>query len=173
MADGVFLGQSGQYELIFDRILRPIDFEIDISNLKIGKEEEILLVSDISNSVDASLQIAIFFNNNKTSTNYWRQELRATGTTVAGTRVNNSASIFVSTSRKTVSYTTIKLTNNGYIVAQSSTNENIDTTTPLLRLNYLTTTFTATSITRITLRHITTDEYEFAGTRIRLYKVVR
>lgn len=152
-------------ELLADIIVGVATTSVDITGLNIGKDDELLLVSDVANS---SGDMYLYANNNLTNSNYWCQALVANGTTVAGYRYNlpymrvTAGNFFHSIK--------IKLTNSGYFVTQ---NESINLQgTSAIRLDntYTTSTFTTTSITSLKITASVANQIGI-GSRFQLYRL--
>ena len=143
---------------------------IDLSSTPIQKGELYELTCTFISPGDV---LALFVNNNKNRNNYVRTQLYAGGTTIVGGRQTSDYGAGIAYSNNTTPVNTyIKLTNNGYIVYQSSSNRRIVTASSMEYDNYYaTSTFTVTSITRLDLDSLDVANSISAGTRIQLRKV--
>lgn len=155
-------------ELLADIIVGTAVTSVDITGLDIGKDDELLLVSDFNFSQDNAVLIMI--NNNLTSTNYYCQRLVATSTTVTAERGNYpriTSSLETGTKNETI--TKIKLTNSGYFIYQAVDVRAIGSSSIQLQQIYGTSTFISASITSLTLRHNLANGIGI-GSRFQLYK---
>lgn len=143
---------------------------IDLSSTPIQKGELYELTCTFISPGDV---LALFVNNNKNRNAYVRQQLYAGGTTIVGGRQTTDYGAGIAYSNNTTPVNTyIKLTNNGYIVYQSSSNRRIVTASSMEYDNYYaTSTFTVTSITRLDLDSLDVANSISAGSRIQLRKV--
>jgi hypothetical protein len=143
-------------------------------NLTFGKDNEYLLVSEHKNATTNYHRLELYFNNNNTATNYWRQMFRATGTSTIANRANWSefSEFFNNTTDVVFAIGNIKLTNNGYGTWQSNNIFNVNNGSNItLQKLYGTTTFTMSSITKLELKHTATNGIA-AGSRFELYKLI-
>jgi len=166
-----FQSISPAYELIGDVTVGSNTTQVDFTGLNIGKDDELLLVSEYLNgSVGAS--IALYVNDNITATNYCIQRIEASSTSVSGVRAN--ASIITNTnalnSRHTA-FSKIKLANIGYVVWQSGITMSSGSSNVALYDVGGTSQFTASSITKVSLVNQTTNNI-LSGSRFQLYKLV-
>lgn len=175
MAEAVLSRRSvvkNEYQLLADITVSSATTQVDITGLNIGKDEEIVLVSDINNTSGSGIIAFLYANANYTNTNYYAQNIYANGTSVTGGRDNAPIYMAISASSKGFSITKIKLTNNGYIVSQSSEVRDYGVSTMYMIEEYLTSTFTATSIISLRISVSTTNAIGI-GSRFQLYKVAK
>ena len=132
-----------------------------------------LLVSDIDN-VGSNNDIYLYVNNNTTASNYYTQRLTAIGSSVASVRYNDSYFAPLGgggSNDKTLSFTNIKLTNNGYFTFLATLNDNYNVGTILRQIQfYGASTFTLSSITQLNIKGTISNGIE-AGSRFTLYKL--
>lgn len=160
------------YEEIGDVVVGVATTQVDFTGLNIGKDDELLLVSDWYNSSGSTSDLSIFANNNTTATNYYTQWLTATGTSVSSTRYNANYFMETTTTHKGFSKSNIKLTNSGYFVFQATDTMAYSLPTNVLINNwYTTSTFTLTSITSINIKSTVASAIGI-GSRFQLYKLV-
>lgn len=160
--------ESG-YELLADITVGTATTQVDITGLNIGKGDEIVLVSDITNAFGVDSSVVMYVNSNYTNTNYYCQELNASATSVTSGRYNVPYFGSVFTSKSTTYITNIKLTNSGYFVFQSNVGVSYGTSSIYIATNYVTSNFTATSITSLAVKSLNTNVIG-AGSRFQLYK---
>lgn len=169
-----FQSISPAYELIGDVTVASNTTQVDFTGLNIGKDDELLLVTTSINPdpVQGSYT-RLFFNDNLIASNYYVQNLRAYTTTIAGSKVNAPDGIYTEYSRRSSAFTKIKLTNSGYIVYQSESTIMDGSLPPQPQIwdMHGTSTFTATTITKISLINTISNNIA-AGSRFQLYKLV-
>lgn len=171
------LGTNSRFQL-YKRVA-PIVFDytvsgsaitsLDITNLSIDKGSEYMLVSSLPSS-SASNAIQLYINDNNTSTNYYHQYLYSVNTSVSAGRSTGAYSLWTDNGGFII--TNIKLTNNGYYTWQSNISRSYgDYAWNLNMLNvYGTSTFTASSITKLTISHNTANGIGI-GSRFQLIKL--
>ena len=163
---------SGYLELIEDiEVTGSSVTSVQFSGFTATKEDTLVLVSDINNTSANGSLVRIYANNNQVATNYWKQELYATSTTVGGGRENSATVGLASTLKKTFILTNIKLTNDGYVTYQLGETRTYGTSLPLLVDAVVSSTFTATSITQLDVNCNQTNAIGI-GSRFQLYKIV-
>lgn len=138
------------------------------SGLDLGKDDEIMLVSDYT-CMGASY-VNLYVNENNTDANYWRQGLYVYGTTVGADRQNNPRILNTTTGEKNSIITNIKLTNSGYVVAQTKESAVYGGSSLSLMAYFMSSTFTATSITSLTVSAVALNNIG-VGSRFQLYKL--
>lgn len=143
---------------------------VDFTGLSIDKGSEYMLVSDANNAAASGTSYNILANNNTTLTNYYHQNIRASGTYIEVIRLNSSGIYGALTNLKTSGLTNIKLTNNGYFVYQSNSVRFYGGSTVELHNIEGTSTFTSTSITQLTVSAETALGIGI-GSRFQLYKL--
>lgn len=171
--DGVWksvLGFTPTYDLLFDTTVGTAVTSVDFSSLSLLKTDEILLVSDIVNTSASTSDYYLYFNNNTTATNYYSQRITASSTSKDSARTNNALMVDQVTNVKTLIETNIKLTNSGYCIAQNNSNENYGGNVIVLNSYYSTSTFTATSITQLTVVSSVASAIGI-GSRFQLYRI--
>jgi hypothetical protein len=160
------------YELVSEQTVGTATTNVDFTGLSFGKEDDLLLVGDIRNaSGSASVGYRLTFNANHTLTNYYSQMILADTTVIASSRSNLPNLAGGDNNQNLLGITNIKLTNNGYIVYQNSTNRAYNATVTYLQNINGTSTFTATSITDIRILATVTNAIS-VGSRFQLYKRV-
>lgn len=162
-----FVKISPAWELVADVTVDTATTQVDFSDLSFGKEDDLLLVSDFKSPTSNPY---IFFNDNATPTNYYTQRLEANNTAYNPNRYNTPYLGVVDVDQFALINTNIKLTNNGYVVYQTHENRSYDATTMTMQIIYGTSTFTATSITKISINAGTNGIA--VGSRFQLYKLV-
>lgn len=155
---------------VADIIVSTATTQVDITGLSIDKDSEYMLVSDVVNASGTTDLIALYPNDNVTSTNYYNQNIYATGVDIASSRTNTNYCFAVYTGYKNFAITKIKLTNNGYFVYQSDTIPRYYGTNMFLSKNYGTSTFTMTSISKLSIKANITNAIGI-GSRFTLYKM--
>lgn len=158
-----------EYVLLADVTVDTATTSVDITGLNIGKEEEIVLVSDIVNPTASITNYSFYINNNNTTTNYYFQNIEVSSSSVGGNRANMNIVVVCASSSKTSSITNLKLTNNGYLVWQSNNNRQYGTSSLMLQNLYGTSTFTSTSITSLLIQASVSNAIGI-GSRFQLYK---
>jgi hypothetical protein len=147
--------------------------QIDITGLSIGKNDELRMVyTFVGDSTDNSL-IRLFANDNNTLTDYHRQEITGSGTSLSAARANETRFAFARSNQKSSGIVDIKVSNNDRFVYQSqyiaftgSNSSSIENRNE----NNVGTNFTLTSITKLSIVSSRTNGIA-SGSRIRLYKV--
>lgn len=157
-----------EYVLLADVTVGTATTNLDINGLNIGKDEEIVLVSDVKN-IGTNNIIRLFCNGNNTATNYYNQYITANNTTISANRSNDAWFMFDSSGLFNF-FQSIKLTNNGYFVYQSKGSNFYGGSSIRVSDVYTTSTFTATSITSLRISGSVTNGID-AGSRFQLYKV--
>ena len=170
MAEAVLTRRSvvkNEYELLADITVSSATTQVDITGLNIGKDEEIVLVSDYV-CVDGNAYIG--FNNNTTLTNYYVQTINANGTSPSSIRYNLPILLGAITNAKSFGISKIKLTNSGYCVWQTNSIREYEYTSMFLFDVYGTSVFTVTPITSIRIFSSSANGIGI-GSRFQLYKV--
>ena len=159
------------YQLIADTTVSGSAVtSIDFTGLNITKDDDYMLVSEVTNPTSTT-SVFLFANANTTQTNYYKQHIIVDGAGLYAARTNNANVFDVAVGSKSLAFTKIKLTNSGYIVTQNDTNYYYTTTTPQSLMYYTTSTFTATSITQLTITASVANGIGI-GSRFQLYKCV-
>ena len=152
------------YKLVGDITVSSAQTSVSFTGLNITKDDDYLLVSD---TPAGSYDNKIYVNNNATDANYYNQRIYALGATVGASRVNNPV---YSSNQGAISYTKIKLTNNGYFVYQAdSIYQNALSDCSLFKY-YGASIFTMSSITSLTITVSVASQIK-VGSRFRLYKL--
>ena len=175
LANGIDVGSRFQlYRLkakkVADIIVGSATTQVDITGLNIDKDSEYMLVSDVVNTSGSTAVIAVFPNDNLTNTNYYNQNMNAIDAGVGAVRTNLNNVLGAYTSFKDFSITKIKLTNNGYFVYQSDITQRYGGSSLFLNKNYGTSTFTLTSITKLSIVSSVSNAIGI-GSRFTLYKM--
>lgn len=171
-----FQSISPAYELIGDVTVGSNTTQVDFTGLNIGKDDELLLVSDYKRISSGYGTLQIFCDQNgtlnTTSTNYWFQELSASATSVSAYRGNSSAISFTSVNNNNVlGIAKLKLTNSGHFVWQNTMVRDVASSSVILYDIYGTSTFTTNSITQLRFQVMNTTGIG-TGSRFQLYKLV-
>lgn len=143
---------------------------VDITGLNITKDSEYMLVSDVAYSDINNPFYSLFANGSNTATSYWTQGLQVNGTSIYAYRSNDAVVIGLTPNTRYFSITNIKLTNNGSIIFQHNTSSFYGTSSVRLNNINTTSTFTATSITQLTIS-TTTSNAIGVGSRFQLYRM--
>lgn len=167
-----FQSISPAYELIGDVTVGTNTSQVNFNGLSIGKDDELLLVSDIYNATGTTVTILAFANGNNTESNYYTQVLTANNTSVTSSRVNYPAGFSVTNAPRTFCMSKIKLANSGYFLVQNDANRGYGGSSLFLANNYITSTFTASSITSLRLYVDNATSAIGVGSRFQLYKLV-
>jgi hypothetical protein len=158
----------GEYELLADITVSTATSTVGITGLNIDKDDEILLVADIYNPSPGTSTYRLFANNDTTTTNYYSQSLQANSTTVSAAR-GNVATLSSIPNFRGLAMAYIKLTNSGYVTFQSKTMYDYGGSSLVLYDSYATSTFTATSITQLTVSSSAANAIGI-GSRFQLYR---
>ena len=152
------------YELLADITVGTATTSVDITGLNIGKGDEVVLVSDVTTTSEGALSVCI--NGNTTATNYYTQELKADSTGVYAAKYNNSWFNYITGAAKGFSRLNIKLTNSGYFIAQVHSLREYGGSAIKIEAMYVTSTFTSTAITQLTIQGNIG-----IGSRFQLYRI--
>ena len=155
---------------VADIIVGSATTQVDITGLNIDKDSEYMLVSDVVNDSGTTDLLALFVNDNVTQTNYYNQIVYAVDVDIASSRTNTNYLMPVYTGYKSFAISKIKLTNNGYFVYQSDTTPRYANANVFLSKNYGTSTFTMTSITKLSIKANVANAIGI-GSRFTLYKM--
>ena len=162
---------SPAYELVADVTIGTATTQVDFSGLNFGKDDDLMLVSDVINQTASTASLRLFVNDNVTETNYYTQTLNADGTTVNGARVNdNIFNIANLSGGKGIAITKIKLTNSGYYVYQSDFIRSYGSSSLILYNRYCSSVFTISSITKISIISNIINSIG-VGSRFQLYRL--
>ena len=137
--------------IIYDYTVTTAMTSLDITGLSIDKGSEYMLVGQIINASGSGSWLNLYANANLTKTNYYSQYLYATSTSVSALRSNDARFEYSTTGFGNIMIAKIKLTNNGYIITQSDGIAKYGSLALELFNSYITSTFTATSITSLTI----------------------
>ena len=110
---------SPAYELVADVTVATATTQVDFSGLNFGKDDDLLLVSDIINTSGSGSGYRLYANTNYTDANYWTQVLGSNSTAISGARYNEASFSYLINNAKAFNSTNIKLTNSGHFVYQS------------------------------------------------------
>ena len=144
--------------------------QVDISSLSIGKDSEYLLVSDIAPTT-ASGDIRLFPNDLTTASNYYSQFIGGNGSTTLADRLNLPLIGTNNTSRNTLNYTHIKLSEIGAYTYQTYELRDVGSSSMVLLNSFGSSTSEAiTSITKLNVVHSGTNGIS-SGSRFILYKL--
>jgi hypothetical protein len=162
-----------QFELLFEST-GTVTFpqtSFDITGLSIGKNDELrmvyTLVGDSTSTADYDIRV------NDITSNYHRQILSATGTTIGAGRATDSRFSEARSNQKTAGFADIKVSENSRFVVQSQAAERgigAEANDIFNRNWNIINTDTVTSITKLTILCNRTNGIA-SGSRIRLYKV--
>lgn len=145
--------------------------QIDITGLAIDKTSEYMLVSDLVNASGSTSVLSLYSNNNTAAPNYYRQSLYAVNTAVSSARSNESTLMACINSAKAFSIAKLKLANSGYFIYQSEYIVSYGGSALELTSAYTASTFTATSITSLSIKASVTNGIG-VGSRFQLYKLI-
>jgi hypothetical protein len=158
------------YTLVQDITVSSATTSVSFTGLNITSADDYLLIVDIINATASSQGHYLYFNSNTTGTNYYRQQIYCSSTSVSGSRSNEADPFYTVGNQKTFGIARIKLTNSGFGVVQASTNYSYGGSSLDSLDRFMTTTFTMSSITSLTV----TSQFSNAigvGSRFRLYKL--
>lgn len=160
---------SPAYELVADVTVATATTQVDFSGLNFGKDDDLMLVSDVVAGTTGGA-ILVFVNNNYTNTNYYTQRVYAQSSTVGAYRLNYGYFLDADANKQNMSIVNIKLANSGYFVAQSQAITSYGDNALYLS-NYATTsTFTMTSITSLRIASLNATQIG-VGSRFQLYRL--
>lgn len=160
------------YEEIGDVIVGTATTQVDFTGLNIGKDDELLLVSDIKNATTTSNISLQLIANNVSATSHYVEVLYALNTTVGSGRENNAKMGELFNSANNFFYSKIKLTNNGYFIHQSEEYYGHSSpTNSAIEKWYCSSTVTLTSITSLKITASTANSIGISS-RFQLYKLV-
>jgi hypothetical protein len=163
---------SPAYELVADVIVGTATTQVDFSGLNFGKDDDLMLVYDLLKPSTSSNEFYIYANANYTNTNYYTQQLYAEGTSVGAGRYNIPLIDYLNqANNNSIGFVNIKLTNNGYVVFQNNINTRFyNSNTANIHKRYITSTFTATSLTSLRFSSQVTNQIS-VGSRFQLYRL--
>ncbi|MEI6296286.1 MAG: hypothetical protein WCO84_01395 [bacterium] len=145
---------------------------VDFTGLNITKDDDYMLVSNVVNPLGSNCVYGLYMNNNNTNANYYSQYIVAVDTYLNSGRVNTADLTYVATATNpNLSYTNIKLTNSGYIARIINDTRKTGSGLTEFVTYASTSTFTATSITQITIIASVASGIGI-GSRFQLYKCV-
>lgn len=163
-----FQSISPAYELIGDVTVASNTTQVDFTGLNVGKDDELLLVSEVVSVGSTLLNLCI--NSNVSPSNYYRQTLNAGGSTIVGERANNAYYTASPSGGKALSICKIKLTNSGYFQFQSNSDYSHGGNSIYVEYYYGGSLFVASEITSITI--FNAIGATGTGSRFQLYKLV-
>jgi hypothetical protein len=144
--------------------------QVDIPNLSIGKDNEYLLVSDLS-GMGTNAQIDLTVNDDVTRTNFYRQVIFGGGSTAAASRANTAFIADVVGNDKALVYSHIKLSEIGAYTSQNYVVSQYGTSSVAIVNSFISSTSEAiTSITKLNVRANNTNAIG-SGSRFILYKL--
>jgi hypothetical protein len=156
-------------EKVADITTTSNETQVDISSLSIGKDSEYLLVSDVISGGTNTLDFMV--NDSTTLTDYHRQTIGGFGSSTFAQRTNDARGLEIISGNRSLSYAHIKLSEIGAYTAQSYTMFDVGLSSIQLYNYFISSTSEAiTSITKINLKHRTTDGIA-TGSRFILYKL--
>lgn len=158
------------YSLLADTTVSSATNMVTFSGFSLGWNEEMYIFIEMYNSLAFSDGIELYVNGNTTNTNYYHQSMTINGTSISSQRANNG-DIFASWSGvRTEGFIKIKLTNNGFFVAQSETFvSGTGMSTNNSQKKCITSTFVITSISSLTFKAQGSNAIG-VGSRFQLYK---
>lgn len=164
-------------QFIFDNSVKNLlaEFEvtgaaatsIDFTGLDINTHKSYRIEMDLVNAVASTVNIAFYVNGDTLATNYWRQNIAASGATVTGVRSNDAFISNIIASSKGVIEGTISL-NNSIATGNFKSITDIDSGITLRNTVY-NKTATITNLTQITIMADTASAFGI-GTKIRIYR---
>jgi hypothetical protein len=161
------------YTLLADTTVGTATTTVDLTGLNLGVGDEILISVHAVSSTQNPAWV-IYFNGTYTNTSYITQQLTADGTSNYATRLTSNSTVLTCMAiAPTFAFIKVKLTNSGYIVWQSESEQYVGYNSggSGIQKNYGTTTFTASSITSIRFREDSATNNISVGSRIQLYKI--
>ena len=162
------------YELLADITVGTATTSVDITGLNIGKGDEVLLVSDFIHSIADVPWYYLYVNGNNTNSNYYRQYISASASSIGSSRANESlystTSTLSSGANKSLTITPIKVTNSGYVVYQSFNTFGYGGSNIYIENIYVTSTFVASSVTNFRIFSNKSNAIGI-GSRFQLYKI--
>ncbi len=171
--NGISVGSRFQlYRLkakkIADIIVSSATTQVDITGLDIDKDSEYMLVSDCVHN--GNTQFRLYANANYTDANYYTQYMVVASTSVSSNRVNYPYLTYNESGLYSLNISTLKLTNNGYIISQNNIVDKYSSNLIGIRKAYITSTFTTTSITSLRVASDIANGIGI-GSRFTLYKL--
>ena len=157
------------YQLISDVTVSTATTQVDFTGLNIDKTSEYRLVADYVNGHSSGSAIYLYTNDNITGSNYYRQHLNASSSTIFVARYIDPEIVFAELSSKSIGMIDIKLTNSNYFTYQSSTSRQYGGSSIQLLKQYGTSTFTLSSITKLAIKSSATNGIG-VGSRFQLIK---
>lgn len=180
MGNAILRGQTGgasptvisqkKLTLLADVTIYSARTSVDFTGLNVGTDTELLLVSDIYNPVAGLSECYLFVNGNGTTTNYRSQTLQVGGTTLNPYRYSSPIFGLNNYTRYISTLQTIKITNNNYFTSQANSNQYNGTGSLEIGSYFLTSTFTITNITSLTVSTSVTNSIG-VGSRFQLYSL--
>lgn len=165
-----FQSISPAYELIGDVTVGSNTTQVDFTGLNIGKDDELLLVSDVVSPRYNELNL--YVNANYTKSQYYSQELCAVGTGYTSSRSNDSVFAYSSdVANKVLVSFNIKLTNSGHFIYLARGVRSYGGSAVALHEDYGTSTGTMSTITSLRIEAYLANGIE-ANSRFQLYKLV-
>lgn len=159
------------YTLVSDVVVGTATTSVDFTGLSIGKEDDYMFVSTVVNGTASGALYRLFVNNNTTNTNYYYQSVDSNGTSNTASRANEQALCYAFANSTSFNISLLKLTNNGYYLTQSNNHRYVGSSSTYISKIVSTSTFTATSITQLTITASVASAIG-AGSRFQLYKRV-
>lgn len=121
-----FIEESGDslvgYKLVADVRVDANTSRVDITDITINKDEDYLIISDISNTTSTYGEARLFVNDNITASSYQCQYVSPQSTNIAGGRISSPFFNGCRPSKKSFAITKVKISNDGKLVYQSRIN---------------------------------------------------
>ena len=148
---------------IIDTSTQTITFD----GFTVGKDEDLLIETDLVNGSSSQSILSIYANGDTTEANYNKQSMNSLGISTSGSRTDNAYYMYADGSSYSYSTSKIKLSNNGYFSVNSE-GMRVSSSIDIHRFANSTDS-TLTNITSVTITSNVTNGIG-AGSRIRLYK---
>lgn len=166
---------KNEYELLADITVSSATTNVDITGLNLVKGEEYVLVGFFVRGATSSGTVVLYCDDDDgvlvdSSTSYYFQSLIANGNSLSSSRVNANAITFTNQNTNSMVVCKIKVSNSGYVIFQSDSEEQVGASSMLLTHYYMTSTFITNSITKLRLAQ---PAGIGIGSRFQLYKVAQ
>jgi len=141
---------------------------IDFTGLDINKDKSYRIEVEYLNAGTAA-SLSLFYNNDTTVTNYYRQHTFGDGASTTSARVNNAIVIFTSSNSSICTATILVTLNNGYANAHCDFVRDIGATIINSTMTQAKTSATESNITQLTLTDDVGSQIAI-GTKVRIYR---
>lgn len=161
---------NGQYEVLADIQILEDSTVVDINGLSIDSTDELLLVSNLQNKTATNSNYYLFVNGNTTVSNYFTQGMYINAASRSSSRVTTPIMATQNGGYHGITVTSIKVTDFGYFVADSTHTRNYYQSSVIVMEDYLSTgIFSITSIESLRVSATATGAIS-EGSRFTLYK---